>query len=197
MGWLPTLVPAWSTERRSGKLSANAHTRTGTLSVTATDDAVLASRAWRERHFPNEGHLDVAPRKQLAVVACMDSRIDVFGLLGLGIGEAHVLRNAGGVITDDMIRSLAISQRRLGTREVVLVHHTDCGLMQLSEDGFKAELEAQTGMRPTWAVESFTDPVVSVRQSMERIRRSPFIPHRGQVRGFVYNVDNGELREAH
>jgi carbonic anhydrase len=165
--------------------------------VTATDDAVQASRAWRERRFPNEGHLDVAPRKQLAVVACMDSRIDVFGLLGLEVGEAHVLRNAGGVITDDMIRSLAISQRRLGTREVVLLHHTDCGLMQLSEDGFKAELEAQTGMRPAWAVESFTDPVSSVRQSMERIRRSPFIPHRGSVRGFVYDVDTGELREAH
>ena len=165
--------------------------------MTATDDAVLASRAWRERNFPGEGHLDVSPRKHLAVVACMDSRIDVFGLLGLEVGEAHVLRNAGGVITDDMIRSLSISQRRLGTREVVLVHHTDCGLMQLSEDGFKSELEAQTGVRPAWSVESFTDPVASVRQSMERIRRSPFIPHRGEVRGFVYDVDTGELREAH
>jgi carbonic anhydrase len=165
--------------------------------VTATDDAVLASRAWRVRNFPNKGHLDVAPRKQLTVVACMDSRIDVFGLLGLEIGEAHVLRNAGGVITDDMIRSLAISQRRLGTREILLVHHTDCGLMRLSEDGFKAELEAQTGLRPTWAVEAFTDPVASVRQSMERIRRSPFVPHRGSVRGFVYDIDTGELREAH
>jgi carbonic anhydrase len=165
--------------------------------VTATDDAVLASRAWRDSHFPNEGHLDVAPRKQLAVVACMDSRIDVFGLLGLEVGEAHVLRNAGGVVTDDMIRSLAISQRRLRTREILLVHHTDCGLMQLSEDGFKDELEAQTGMRPPWAVESFTDPAASVRQSMERIRRSPFIPHRGDVRGFVYDIDTGELREAH
>jgi carbonic anhydrase len=165
--------------------------------VTATDDAVLASRAWRERNFPNEGHLDVAPSKQLSVVACMDSRIDVFGLLGLEVGEAHVLRNAGGVITDDMIRSLAISQRRLGTREILLVHHTDCGLMTLSEQGFKAELEAQTGVRPTWAVESFTDPVASVRRSMERIRRSPFVPHRGSVRGFVYDIDTGELREAH
>jgi carbonic anhydrase len=147
-------------------------------------------------HFPNEGHLDVAPRKHLAVVACMDSRIDVFGLLGLQVGEAHVLRNAGGVITDDMIRSLAISQRRLGTREIVLVHHTDCGLMQLSEDGFKAELEAETGMKPTWAIESFSDPAISVRQSMQRIRNSPFLPARGAVRGFVYDVDNGELREV-
>jgi carbonic anhydrase len=165
--------------------------------VTATDDAVIASRTWRQSHFPSEGHLEVAPRKKLAVVACMDSRIDVFGLLGLEVGEAHVLRNAGGVVTDDMIRSLAISQRKLGTREILLVHHTDCGLMRLSEDGFKAELEAQTGMRPAWAVESFTDPVASVRQSMQRIRVSPFIPHRGEVRGFVYDVDTGELREAH
>lgn len=165
--------------------------------VTATDDAVLASRAWRERNFPTDSHPDVAPRRHLAVVACMDSRIDVFGMLGLDIGDAHVLRNAGGVITDDMIRSLAISQRRLGTREIVLVHHTDCGLMHLSEDGFKSELEAQTGVRPSWSVESFTDPVASVRQSMQRIRISPFVPHRGQVRGFVYDVDTGELREAH
>jgi carbonic anhydrase len=164
--------------------------------VTATDDALQASRDWRRSRFPNEGHLDVAPRKQLAVVACMDSRIDVFGLLGLQVGEAHVLRNAGGVITDDMIRSLAISQRRLGTREIVLVHHTDCGLMKLSEDGFKAELEADTGMKPTWAIESFTDPAISVRQSMQRIRNSPFLPARGAVRGFVYDVDNGELREV-
>jgi carbonic anhydrase len=164
--------------------------------VTATDDAVQASRDWRRSRFPNEGHLDVAPSKQLAVVACMDSRIDVFGLLGLQVGEAHVLRNAGGVITDDMIRSLAISQRRLGTREIVLVHHTDCGLMKLSEDGFKAELEADTGMKPTWAIESFTDPAISVRQSMQRIRNSPFLPARGAVRGFVYDVDTGELREV-
>ncbi len=164
--------------------------------MTATDDAVQASRAWRDSRFPNEGHLDVAPRRHLAVVACMDSRIDVFGLLGLEVGEAHVLRNAGGVITDDMIRSLSISQRRLGTREIVLVHHTDCGLMRLSEDGFKAELEKETGMKPAWAVESFTDPAASVRQSMQRIRSSPFIPQRGQVRGFVYDVDSGELREA-
>jgi carbonic anhydrase len=165
--------------------------------VTATDDAVLASRTWRLSHFPGEGHLDVSPRKHLAVVACMDSRIDVFGLLGLEVGEAHVLRNAGGVVTDDMIRSLAISQRKLGTREILLVHHTDCGLMRLSEDGFKGELEAETGIRPAWAVESFTDPVASVRQSMQRIRHSPFIPHRGEVRGFVYDVATGELREAH
>jgi carbonic anhydrase len=165
--------------------------------VTAADDAVQAAREWRASHFPHEAHLDVTPRKHLAVVACMDSRIDVFGLLGLDVGDAHVLRNAGGVITDDMIRSLAISQRRLGTREIVLVHHTDCGLMKLSEDGFKQELESDTGVKPSWAVESFTDPAASVRQSMQRIRISPFVPHRGEVRGFVYDVDTGDLREAH
>jgi carbonic anhydrase len=164
--------------------------------VTATDDAVVASREWRVRTFPNEMPSEVSPRRHLAVVACMDSRIDVFGMLGLHVGDAHVLRNAGGVITDDMIRSLAISQRRLGTREIVLVHHTDCGLMQLTEDGFKAELEAETGLRPAWAIESFSDPVASVRQSMHRIRVSPFVPHRGQVRGFVYDVNTGELREV-
>ncbi len=164
--------------------------------MTATDDAAAASRKWREQHFPHKGHLAVSPTRHLAVVACMDSRIDVFGLLGLEVGEAHVLRNAGGVITDDMIRSLAISQRKLGTREILLVHHTDCGLMRLSEDGFKAELEEETGMRPTWAIESFTDPVASVRQSMQRVRTSAFVPHRDQVRGFVYQVDTGELIEA-
>lgn len=164
--------------------------------VSATDDAVGAAQAWRKDHFPAEGHLDVRPRKQLAVVACMDSRIDVFGLLGLKVGEAHVMRNAGGVVTDDMIRSLAISQRKLGTREILLVHHTNCGLMGLSEDGFKTELEEETGIRPAWAVESFTDPAASVRQSIQRIRLTPFIPHRDRVRGFVYDVDTGELREA-
>lgn len=165
--------------------------------VTATDDAVLAAQSWRANSFPDAAGLDAAPARQLTVVACMDARIDVFGLLGLRIGQAHVLRNAGGVITDDMIRSIAISQRRLGTREVILLHHTRCGLMTLTEDGFKRELESETGVRPTWAVESFTDPVESVRQSMQRIRVSPFVPHRGQVRGFVYDVDTGELREVH
>jgi carbonic anhydrase len=164
--------------------------------VTATDEAVQAAIAWRQSHFPGEGHLDVSPRRHLAVVSCMDSRIDVFALLGLKVGEAHVMRNAGGVVTDDMIRSLAISQRKLATREILLVHHTNCGLLGLSEDGFKSELEQETGMRPAWAVESFTDPAASVRQSIQRIKNSPFIPYRDQVRGFVYDVDTGELREA-
>lgn len=141
-------------------------------------------------------HLDVRPSRRLAVVACMDSRLNVFAALGLGDGEAHVLRNAGGVITDDVIRSLAVSQRRLGTREVVLIHHTDCGLMKLSDDGFRAELQAAAGIAPSFAIESFADLDADVRQSILRVRRSPFLPHRDRVRGFVYDVDTRLLREV-
>jgi carbonic anhydrase len=141
-------------------------------------------------------HLDVRPSLRLAVVACMDSRLDVFAALGLRNGEAHVLRNAGGVITDDVIRSLAISQRRLGTEEVVLIHHTDCGLQLITDDGFRAELQAATGMAPAFAIESFTDVDEDVRQSIARVRHSPFLLHRDRVRGFVFDVDTGELREV-
>ncbi|HEV3320336.1 MAG TPA: carbonic anhydrase [Solirubrobacteraceae bacterium] len=141
-------------------------------------------------------HLDVHPSRRLAVVTCMDSRLDVFAALGLGDGEAHVLRNAGGVITDDVIRSLAVSQRRLGTREVMLVHHTDCGMQTLSDDGFRAELQQATGVAPAWAIESFSDVDADVRQSILRVRRSPFLPHRDRVRGFVYDVDTHRLREV-
>jgi carbonic anhydrase len=141
-------------------------------------------------------HYDVRPRRQLAVVACMDSRLDIFAALGLGVGEAHVLRNAGGVITDDVIRSLAISQRKLGTREVMLIHHTDCGMMGITDDGFRAELQQDAGMAPAFAVESFTDVDADVRQSILRIRHSPFLPHRDSVRGFVYDVDSHRLREV-
>jgi carbonic anhydrase len=165
--------------------------------MTATDDAVLASRRWRDQHFPGDGSLPVAPGKHLAVVACMDSRLDIFGLLGLGIGEAHVIRNAGGIITDDMLRSLAISQRKLGTREIILVHHTDCGLQKVTDEEFAEELEQDTGTRPTWTAGAFTDPAESVRESMRRIRQSPYVPNRGDVRGFVYHVESGELREVH
>ena len=142
------------------------------------------------------GHLDVRPSRRLAVVTCMDSRLDVFAALGLGDGQAHVLRNAGGVITDDVIRSLAVSQRRLGTREVMLIHHTDCGMQTLSDDGFRAELQRATGVAPTWAIESFSDVDADVRQSLLRVRRSPFLPHRERVRGFVYDVDTHRLREV-
>jgi len=140
-------------------------------------------------------HLDVRPSRRLAIVTCMDSRLDVFAALGLGDGEAHVLRNAGGVITDDVIRSLAISQRRLGTRAVMLIHHTDCGMQTLTDDGFRAELQEATGVAPAFAIESFTEVDADVRQSILRVRRSPFLPHRDLVRGFVYDVDTSRLRE--
>jgi carbonic anhydrase len=140
-------------------------------------------------------HLDVRPSLRLAIVTCMDSRVDVFAALGLRYGEAHVLRNAGGVITDDMIRSLAISQRRLGTRLVMLIHHTDCGMQSLTDDGFRAELQEATGVAPAFAIESFADLEGDVRQSVLRVRRSPFLPHRDVVRGFVYDVDSHLVRE--
>jgi carbonic anhydrase len=141
------------------------------------------------------GHLDIHPSRRLAIVTCMDSRLDVFAALGLRDGEAHVLRNAGGVITDDVIRSLAISQRRLGTREVMLIHHTDCGLQALSDDGFRSELQQATGVAPAFAIESFTDLDADVRQSILRVRRSDFLLHRDLVRGFIYDVDTHRLRE--
>jgi carbonic anhydrase len=140
-------------------------------------------------------HLDVHPSRRIAIVTCMDSRLDVFAALGLGDGEAHVLRNAGGVITDDVIRSLAVSQHRLGTREVMLIHHTDCGMQKLSDDGFRAELQEATGIAPAFAIESFADVDADVRQSILRVRHSAFVPHREQVRGFVYDVDTHRLRE--
>jgi carbonic anhydrase len=143
-----------------------------------------------------EQHLDVRPSRELAIVTCMDSRLDVFAALGLGNGEAHVLRNAGGVITDDVIRSLAISQRLLGTREVMLIHHSDCGMQKVSDDGFRAELQADTGVAPSFAIESFKDLDADVHQSILRVRRSAFLPHRDAVRGFVYDVDSHRLREV-
>ena len=136
------------------------------------------------------------PSMQVAILTCMDSRIRVFEIFGLKQGEAHVLRNAGGVVTDDMIRSLALSQRKLGTREVLLVHHTNCGLQLVTEDEFKDELEQDSGLRPTWSVEAFREVKDSVRGSMNRVRRSAFLPHRDNVRGFVYDVHTGELTEV-
>jgi carbonic anhydrase len=143
-----------------------------------------------------ERHLDVEPQSHLAIVTCMDSRLDVFAALGLGQGEAHVLRNAGGIITDDVIRSLAISQRRLGTRQVMLIHHTDCGMQKITDDGFRLELQETTGIAPAFAIESFKDVEEDVRQSIRRVRSSPFLPHRDVVRGFVYDVDTHRLREV-
>jgi carbonic anhydrase len=136
------------------------------------------------------------PVQQIAVVACMDCRIDVHGALGLAIGDAHVIRNAGGAITDDVIRSLVISQRLLGTREIILIHHTDCGMAKFTDDALKADIERDTGIRPPWAMEAFSDPDADVRQSMARLKASPFVPHTDQVRGFVLDVVMGMLREV-
>jgi carbonic anhydrase len=157
------------------------------------DELVANNRAFAASLPPR--HLDVRPRRRLVIVTCMDARLDVFAALGLREGEAHILRNAGGVITDDVIRSLAVSQRRLGTRAVMLVHHTDCGMQTITDDGFRAELQAATGVAPAFAIESFSDLDADVRQSILRVRRSPFLPHRDRVRGFVYDVDTHALRE--
>jgi carbonic anhydrase len=136
------------------------------------------------------------PALHLAVLTCMDARIKVFDVFGLKHGEVHILRNAGGVATDDVLRSLAISQRKLQTREVIVMQHTSCGMMTVTEDGFKDELEEDTGLRPTWAVEAFRQVQDSVRQSVTRIRRSPFVPHTDSVRGFVYDVATGGIAEV-
>ena len=143
-----------------------------------------------------EQHFDVRPSRKLTIVTCMDSRLDVFQALGLDIGEAHILRNAGGVITSDMIRSIAISQRKLGTEEIMLIHHTNCGMQTITDDGFRAELQEATGVAPAFAIESFVDLDSDVRQSILRVRRSEFIPHRDSVRGFIYDVDTHALREV-
>jgi carbonic anhydrase len=137
--------------------------------------------------------LDVRPRRMLAVVACMDSRMNIFEMLGLVHGEAHIIRNAGGVVTDDVVRSLVISQRRLGTREIVLIHHTNCGLEGVSADNFMQELENEVGIRPWWALEAFRDPYEDVRQSMKRLHLSPFVRHKDHISGFVYDVADGRL----
>jgi carbonic anhydrase len=159
-------------------------------------DELLANNREFAASLPTQ-HLDVRPRRRIAIVTCMDSRLDVFAALALRGGEAHVLRNAGGVITDDVIRSLAVSQRRLGTREVMLIQHTDCGMQSLTDDGFRAELQHATGVAPAFAIESFSDLEANLGQSILRVRRSAFLLHRDIVRGFVYDVDNHQLREVH
>jgi carbonic anhydrase len=157
-------------------------------------DDLLASNQRYAAAFP--GALPHQPTAHLAVVACMDARLNVYGALGLAEGQAHVIRNAGGVVTDDAIRSLAISQRLLGTREIMLIHHTRCGMMTFTDDQFKAAIEADTGIRPPWAVEAFGDLDGDVRQSIARIKASPFVPHTEQIRGFVFDADTGLLREV-
>jgi carbonic anhydrase len=157
-------------------------------------DDLLANNEQYAASF--SGPLPMPPAKNIAVVACMDARLNVYALLGLAEGDAHVIRNAGGVITSDEIRSLAISQRLLGTREIVLIHHTDCGMLTFTDDEFKASVQADTGIKPEWAVEAFGDLDDDVRQSIARIKGSPFIPHTDQVRGFVFDVATGALREV-
>jgi carbonic anhydrase len=162
--------------------------------VPSTDSLLDNNTAYAQDF--NDGDLAVAPRRHLAIVACMDSRMDIFGILGLEHGEAHVIRNAGGVITDDVIRSLCVSQRFLGTREIILLHHTDCGLQAVDEEAFKAELEAELGVKPFWSLESFSDPFVDTQQSIRRVKMTPFVRHKDDVRGFVYDVDTGQLHEV-
>lgn len=162
--------------------------------MTAIDDLIARHHAGADQGAPSVP--TPVPALHLAVLTCMDARIKVFDVFGLKHGEVHILRNAGGVATDDMLRSLAISQRKLETREVIVMQHTSCGMMTVTEDGFKDELEHDTGLRPTWAVEAFRDVENSVRQSVERVRRSPFVPYTESVRGFVYDVATGRITEV-
>ncbi|MFD7631682.1 beta-class carbonic anhydrase [Streptomyces sp. NPDC059851] len=163
-----------------------------TAGGSVTDQLVAANRRYAAT-FKDPG-MDARPVLHVAVVACMDARLDLHKALGLELGDCHTIRNAGGVVTDDTIRSLTISQRALGTRSVILIHHTGCGLESLTED-FRHELEDEVGQRPAWAVEAFRDVDQDVRQSMQRVRTNPFLPHRDDVRGFVFDVHTGLLRE--
>ena len=161
--------------------------------MSVTDD-LLENNARYAESF--EGPLPLPPTKKLAVLACMDARLNVYDILGLEEGESHVIRNAGGVVTDDEIRSLAISQRLLGTEEVILIHHTDCGMLTFTDDAFKKSIQDETGIKPEWAAESFPDLDEDVRQSINRIKASPFIPKTDHVRGFVFDVATGKLDEV-
>jgi carbonic anhydrase len=144
----------------------------------------------------DKGDKPMPPARKVAVVACMDARLHVSALLGLDIGDAHIIRNAGGVVSDDAVRSLVISQRLLGTNEIILIHHTDCGMLTFRDDDVKAQIEVDTGIRPSFALEAFADVDEDVRQSISRVKASPFIPHRDNVRGFVYDVRTGRLNEV-
>jgi carbonic anhydrase len=158
-------------------------------------DELLANNREYARDYHDQD-LALRPRRHLAIVACMDSRMDIFQMLGLAHGDAHVIRNAGGVVTDDVVRSLVLSQRLLGTREIILIHHTDCGLQKVSEDEFKAALEVEFGIKPRWSLEGFKDPYQDVRQSMSRLQRVPYLTDRAHIRGFVYEVADGLLHEV-
>ncbi|HVB42878.1 MAG TPA: carbonic anhydrase [Streptosporangiaceae bacterium] len=161
--------------------------------MSATDDYLANNEHYSAAY---RGPLPLLPSRHVAVVACMDARLKIYGLLGMRDGEAHVIRNAGGVVTDDTIRSLAISQRLLGTTEIILIHHTDCGMLTFTDDEFKRAIQDETGIKPSWSAEAFTDLDEDVRQSIARIKTSPFIPHADAVRGFVFDVATGRLNEV-
>ena len=161
--------------------------------MSVTDEFLRNNAAYAEQFA---GPLPMPPSRHVAVVACMDARLHVSSILGLKEGEAHVIRNAGGVITDDEIRSLAISQRLLGTTEIILIHHTDCGMLTFTDDPFRRSIQDETGIKPPWSAESFTDLEEDVRQSIARIKASPFIPHKDAIRGFVFDVATGKLNEV-
>jgi carbonic anhydrase len=162
--------------------------------MSVIDELVQNANSYSESF--EKGDLALPPAKRVAIVACMDARLNPYGLLALQEGDAHVIRNAGGVITDDEIRSLAISQRLLGTEEIMLIHHTDCGMLTFSDDEFRRQVQEETGIKPEWAAEAFTDLEEDIRQSIARIKASPFIANKDQVRGFVYEVETGRLREV-
>ncbi|WP_405162410.1 carbonic anhydrase [Nocardia sp. NBC_01499] len=161
--------------------------------MTVTDEYLQNNAAYASTFT---GPLPLPPAKHVAVVACMDARLNVYGALGINEGESHVIRNAGGVITADEIRSLAISQRLLGTREIILIHHTDCGMLTFTDDDFKSSIQQEVGIKPEWAAEAFTDLETDVRQSIARIVASPFVPHKDSIRGFIFDVATGKLNEV-
>lgn len=162
--------------------------------MTTTDELVDANADYASGF--DKGDLAAPPSRNVAIVTCMDARLDVYRMLGLSEGEAHVIRNAGGVVSEDVIRSLTISQRKLGTIEIALIHHTDCGMCSFSDDEFRKQLERETGVRPPFAMDTFADPAEDVRQSMLRIQASPFIANKDAIRGFVYDVKTGRLNEV-
>ena len=162
--------------------------------MSTTDELLRNAEAYAASF--DKGDLPMPPARKIAVLACMDARLNPYGLLGLQEGDAHIIRNAGGVVTDDEIRSLSISQRLLGTEEIILIHHTDCGMLTFTDDAFKRAVQDEVGIKPEWAAEAFDDVDEDVRQSLARVRASPFIPHKESVRGFVYEVESGRLREV-
>ena len=162
--------------------------------MSQTDELLKNNEAYAEKF--DKGGLPLPPARKVAVVACMDARLNPSYVLGLEEGDAHVIRNAGGVITDDEIRSLAISQRLLGTEEIILIHHTDCGMLTFQDDEFRRQIQDETGIKPPWTAESFADLEEDVRQSKARIEASPFVPHKESIRGFIYDVDTGRLQEV-